>query len=101
MSSAGDDGETELGAEVTLRRTGDVLVSEVDGEVVMLDRESDVYYGLNEVGAHIWEQLEEPRTVDELEGSTAETFDVSRVRCRDDVREFLTELLDSGLIERA
>jgi hypothetical protein len=101
MSSGGDDGTTELESDVTIRRTGEVLVSEVDGEVVMLDRESDVYYGLNEVGAHIWEQLEEPRTVEELEGSTAETFDVSRVRCRDDVREFLGDLLESDLVERA
>lgn len=101
MSSGGDDGPREIAADVTLRRTGEVLVSEVDGEVVMLDRESDVYYGLNEVGAHIWEQLEEPRSVDELEESTAEAFDVSRVRCREDIQEFLTDLLESDLIERA
>jgi len=101
MSSGGDDGPREIAVDVTLRRTGEVLVSEVDGEVVMLDRESDVYYGLNEVGAHIWEQLEEPRSVDELEESTAEAFDVSRVRCREDIQEFLTDLLESDLIERA
>lgn len=101
MSSGGDGETRDVAADVTIERAGEVLVSDVDDEVVMLDRESDVYYGLNEVGAFIWEQLAEPRTVAELEESTAEAFDVSRSRCRKDVQEFLTDLLDADLIERA
>ena len=83
-----------------LVRIDGVLDSSVDDERVVLDTDSEIYYGLNEVGAHLWEQLEKPRSVDELVTSTAEEFDVATSECREDVRSFLADLLDVGLVER-
>lgn len=79
----------------------DVIVTEVEGELVMLDRTEEIYYGLNEVGAFLWEELDEPRTVAELHAATAEAFDVTEAECRDDVHDFLGDILEAGLVTRA
>lgn len=100
MTSVGVDGPT-IEADTTLVADGDVLVSDVGDELVVLDGEEEVYYGLNAVGAFLWEQLEEPRTVDELEEATAEAFDVPRAECREDVHAFLGDLLEADLLSRA
>ena len=100
MSSAGDDGMGESDEERAFVRVENLLVSEVDGESVILDQNSEVYYGINEVGSHIWERVEEPRTVEELVESTSTAYDVSREECREDIEDFLTDLLDAGLVER-
>jgi len=96
----GESGSGSIGADEVLVAADGVLVSDVEDELVMLDQESDEYYGLNPVGAFLWDRLEEPQTVRELEAATASEFDVARDRCRDDVRAFLADLLDAGLAER-
>jgi hypothetical protein len=78
-----------------------VLSSEVDDEEVVLDTESGTYYGLNAVGRLLWEQLQEPCTVEELVDAVASEFDVGREECRADVDAFLTDLGEAGLVERA
>jgi hypothetical protein len=98
---AGDsDDEDGLHDSVTVVASDEILRSEVDGESVILDQKSEVYYGINEVGSHLWRQIQEPRTVKELVESTTAKYDVAREECRDDVEEFLTDLLESDLIER-
>jgi len=81
--------------------TDGVLVSEVDDEQVLLDTDAETYYGLNAVGTYLWEALQEPRSVDELVAMTAEEFDVPTGECRDDVRSFVTDLDEAGLVESA
>jgi hypothetical protein len=82
-------------------RTGSAIDSSVDDERVVLDTDSEVYYGLNRVGAYLWKELEEPQTVEELVDSTAVEFDVVPAECRDDVQSFLTDLLEADLVKRA
>ena len=92
--------EDGLDGSETLVAKANVLHSTVDDEEVLLDSDTGVYYGLNPVGRFLWHQLQEPRPVADLVERTASEFDVSRSECEEDVREFLTDLVESDLAER-
>ena len=44
----------------------DQVSCEVADEVVVLDVKAGIHYGLNSVGARIWDLIREPRTVDQI-----------------------------------
>jgi Coenzyme PQQ synthesis protein D (PqqD) len=71
----------------------------LNDEAVILNLKSTMYFGLDEVGAYIWQALSEPRAVSELCKAVLDQFDVSEARCKNDVIEFLTKLDQAGLIE--
>ena len=55
-----------------------VLDQELDGEIVLLDLKSGVYYGLNEVGSRMWTLLSLLDDLDEIMGLLLEEFEVDR-----------------------
>jgi hypothetical protein len=55
--------------------------SDLGGEVAILDLKLGVYYGLDEVGARVWELIQEPRVVDEVRDVLLEEYDVVPERC--------------------
>jgi hypothetical protein len=71
----------------------------LDGEIAMLNLKSTLYFGLDEVGACIWEALDEPRKVGELCNRVLERFDVGEEQCQADVIEFISKLNEAGLVE--
>lgn len=73
--------------------------SRLGDEVVILDLESSAYLGLDDVAATIWQLLERPMRVDELENRLLELYDVDPDRLRDDLSAFVSELLERGLVE--
>jgi hypothetical protein len=73
--------------------------SDLGGEAVILQLESGVYHGLNEVGAAIWALLREPRTVEEIQEAILAEFAVDAERCQRDVLSLLRGLEAEGLIE--
>lgn len=48
--------------------TKEQVCSDLAGEAVILDLKAGVYYGLNDVGARIWNLTQEPKTVNEIRG---------------------------------
>jgi hypothetical protein len=83
-----------------VRRAG-ALTAPVDEELVMLDSEESRYFGLNDVGASIWELLERPSTVAEICGKLTEEYRVAPETCREQVSDFVQQLVDAGLVEVA
>jgi hypothetical protein len=73
--------------------------STVEGEAVILNMETGVYYGLNTVGAWVWEQLQSPKTVDELLKGLVSEFDVDEDRGEADLMALLEDLAGASLIE--
>lgn len=73
--------------------------TEVDGEVVILNFDQGMYYGLDTVGAFVWKLLAKPREVEELRDAIVDEFDVPPDVCEGDLRELLVDLGDAGLIE--
>lgn len=76
----------------------EVVASEVDGGAALLDLRSSQYFGLNAVGAFIWAQIQEPKTLDSVVVSVADTYDVDLDVCRADVARLLGEFLSAGVI---
>ena len=79
-------------------RGEDLLVSEVDGDVVMMSVEQGVYSGLNTIGSAIWRLLEHPKCVSDLCDRLMERYDVDRHRCEQDVIGFLNDLVSNDTI---
>ncbi|MBP0011911.1 MAG: lasso peptide biosynthesis PqqD family chaperone [Roseofilum sp. SBFL] len=81
-----------------LVRNPDILASNLEDELVMMNIESDSYYGTNPVGTRIWELLEQPVTVSELCGLLQEEFDVDDQTCQQDVLPFIQKIVDEKLV---
>ena len=79
--------------------TKEVVHCDVEDEVVILGLKDGVYYGLNPVGAFIWNLIQKPKTVAELRDAVLEEYDVSEEVCNSDLQELITELSDKGLVE--
>ncbi len=89
----------ERGSNEAMHIREGLVVEEVDGESVILDLEGDRFYGLNEVGAVIWERLEDQgATMEELVDAVVGSFDVERQRAHADTRAFVKDLNEAGLI---
>ncbi len=76
------------------------VVSDMDGEKVMLSVRNGKYYNLGEVGGLIWELLNEPKSIEELVDRLTEEYDVSREECEIQVRSFLDLLRKEELINQ-
>ncbi|MBK9713266.1 MAG: lasso peptide biosynthesis PqqD family chaperone [Kouleothrix sp.] len=77
----------------------DQVSSDLAGEVVMLNLKNGTYYGLDEVGAHVWALIQEPRAVAAIRDSILAEYDVEPERCEQDLLALLGDLADNGLIE--
>jgi len=91
--------DPNITGDTVLKRNGDLLSNELDGETVMMSIDSGKYYGLEEIATRVWELLEQPTSVSALCGVLVEEFDVAREQCEADVLPFLSELAKEGLVE--
>ncbi len=76
------------------------ISSKLTKQMTILDYRSGIYYGLNEVGTHIWETLQKaPADFEILLKSIVEKFEVDEKICAEDLREILEKMKDAKLIE--
>ena len=71
----------------------------VEDETVILHLKDGVYFGLNPVGAFVWNHLKQPQVVSELKRAVLSEFDVSDEQCEADLQELLSDLFNAGLVE--
>jgi len=71
----------------------------VDGEVVLLDRRSGVYFGLNEIGSLIWQGLVKNLSVDEILTAIEKQYEVDRRTLLADLSRLLDTMQAKGLIQ--
>lgn len=77
----------------------DQISSQLEGETVMLALSDGVYYGLDSVGARVWELVQTPRAVGEVCSRIEAEYDVEAGRCERDVLRLLGELVAAGMLE--
>jgi hypothetical protein len=71
----------------------------IDNEAALLNLQTGVYYGLDAMGAYIWQWLKEPISVRGLQERLLREYDVDAAIVEADLRHFLTEMLSAGLVE--
>lgn len=75
------------------------LSCDLAGEAVILSLQKGAYYGLDAVGARIWDLIQQPRTVNEIRDAIVAQYEVEPDRCESDLLELLQKLAAQGLIE--
>ena len=76
----------------------EVLFKTVGDEIILLNLESGIYYGLDPIGSRFWAILEEEHDVDAALSRMGEEFEVDAATLERDCRELLGELRERGLV---
>lgn len=71
----------------------------LNGEEIILHLDNGQYYGLTEVGTHVWQIIQEPKTVEEIKKSVLKIYDVTEEVFEKDLVQLLQDLLEHELIE--
>ena len=87
-----------LNLHQTIALSPDVISQEVSGETVLLDLESENYFGLDEVGTRIWQLIKETNDLNAIYNTLLGEYDVSGERLQQDLATLLTEIEGLGLI---
>lgn len=82
-----------------MRATAGQASCELAGEAIILHFGSGLYFGLDGVGARIWELLAEPRRVEAILAVLLAEYDVAPEPCSRDLLALLEELRGAGLLE--
>jgi hypothetical protein len=93
--------EPPWASETPLVATRDQVSAELEGEAVILNLADGVYYGLDGVGAFVWELLREPRTPAELCARITAEFAVDAATAEHDLHALLQDLGERRLVRRA
>jgi hypothetical protein len=75
-----------------------VLVRHLDGESVMLNLETEKYFGLDATGTRMWQLVTTAPTVDAAYAQLLEEFEVEPDLLRTHLTELLSRLLENGLL---
>ena len=68
-------------------------------ESAILNLKNSVYYGMNPVGARVWNLVQQPKRVSQLRDMLVEEYEVDAVRCERDLLDLLEQMRVEGLIE--
>jgi hypothetical protein len=82
-----------------VRASKDVLGAELGGDVSLLNLKSGIYFTLNPVGASVWRQIQEAKSLAVIKQQLVEEYDVEARRCEIDLRRLILELQTMGLVE--
>ncbi|MDH3994850.1 MAG: PqqD family protein [Gammaproteobacteria bacterium] len=85
-----------LNQKITL--SPDVISQEVSGETVLLDLESENYFGLDEVGTRIWQLIKEKEDLQAIYTTLLDEYEVEESRLQADLEALLGEISKLGLV---
>jgi hypothetical protein len=89
-----------LTLDSSVRPAPHVLAEILDGEQIMLDLKTGVYYGLNTVGTRAWALLAQERcSVRHMAAVLSNEFDVTAERCSQDLLALIGTMHHKGLVE--
>ena len=77
----------------------EVVSCDLAGEAAILNMKDGVYYGLDPVGASIWNLIQKPTVLEDVRDSILEEYDVGEEECQADLLELISQLVENGLVE--
>lgn len=81
------------------RVRSDVVAREVDGELLILDRQTDQVHKLNPMASYIWARLRRETNTDDIAKEVVEQFDVDPEVAAQDVSKYAEQLQSLHLVD--
>lgn len=81
------------------RNEEDFLITEIDGEAVMMNTLNGSYWGLNSTTTDIWSLLEKPQTFQNIIEYLLKNYDVEEEICREQTISTLVKLLQTRILQ--
>jgi hypothetical protein len=78
----------------------DVIARELEGETVLLNLETGIYFGLDQVGTRIWQLLGAGGPLQAILETLAAEYDAERGMLERDLVRFVSQLEAKGLVVR-
>jgi len=75
-----------------------IFTQKVDDEIVLFDSKSEYYYGLDSIGAIMWESMIECSDLHLVHQKLLDRFDVDSQRLETDLLHFIEKLIENGLL---
>ena len=88
----------EINRQSIVSPSEDQVSCRLDGEAALLQMSEGVYYSLDEMGARIWDEMQEPISIEELRDRIVREYHVDLDRCERDLIEFVRAMVAAGLI---
>jgi hypothetical protein len=89
----------ELPFTSRVRIPKDVVFRDLEGEIVILNLKTGVYFGLDPVGTRIWHLLQEHGALPKVLDSLLNEYDATHAQCASDLFDFVARLRENELIE--
>lgn len=88
----------DLSNQTIIQRNQEIIVSDMDGETVMMSIQNGKYYNLGTVGGLIWNKIIDPISFDDLIKDLTTEYDIEKKECERQVITFLESLYKEKLI---
>jgi hypothetical protein len=75
-----------------------VLFRDLEGEAVLLNIDTETYFGLDDVGARMWTVLAESESIQAAFDRLLEDYEVSREVLHTDLSKLVEDLVANGLL---
>jgi hypothetical protein len=75
------------------------LSCDLQGEAVVLNLGTGIYFGLNPLGARIWELIQKPTKVGDVLDELLKEYKVDPSECQADLLAFLSQLRSQDLVK--
>ena len=89
----------KLGIESRVVVSKDQVSCDLEGEAAILNLKNSVYYGLDPVGARVWQLIQEPTSLAQIRDVLRAEYDVDASQLETDIRELIEQMAEQGLIE--
>lgn len=87
-----------MNLDQTISVSPTVISQEVAGETVLLDLESECYFGLDAVGTRIWQLIGEHGDLRRIFSTLLEEYEVEEAQLLEDLKALITDARGRGLV---
>jgi len=86
-------------AQTVVKAAQGQMSCDLAGEAAILNMATGIYYGLDPIGARIWELIQEPASIARVRDALLEEYDVEPAQVEADIEALLGDMAGHGLIE--
>lgn len=89
----------KFSSEQKISAAPNVFAQDLAGESILLNLQTEQYFGLDDVGTQIWQTLLENNSIQNAINALLAEYDVEPTRLHQDVENLIEELLANELVE--